>query len=109
MSAEDALHGALQVVIAQGAEDAAEVCECPLMGFREGLLCGVRLSPVIGRAAGHRPHLEDLQLYSITTQQSKGFISIDLRFRAPLAGLCHENFPMFQTRLLPSPLYITAY
>ena len=68
MSAQDLLHRTLQVVIAKHTKDAAEVGKRQLMRLEKCLLCGMSIGPMIGRAAGHRAHLEDLQLHAFTTQ-----------------------------------------
>ena len=63
---------------------------------------------MVGRATGHRPHLEDLQLDAFATQNRPGLIPIHLRFRAPRIALRYEYFTMFQSQLLPPALHIAA-
>src|ERR1700675_2343777 len=69
MTAQDALHCALQVIVAKLLEDSAEITECHLMSFKKRLLCCMRKRPMIGAAAGHRTHLEHLQLDPLGTNQ----------------------------------------
>src|ERR1700684_1819324 len=51
MSAQDALHRALQVIVTKPPEDAAEIAECHLVSFKKRLLCCMRKRPMIGAAA----------------------------------------------------------
>ena len=108
ISAQDLLHCTLQVVIAEHAKDAAEVAKCQLMSLEKCLLGGMSIGPVIGRTAGHRAHLEDLQLDAFATQNGPGFIPIHLRFRAPRVRLRHEYFAALQPQLLPPPSHVAA-
>ena len=78
------------------------------MRLKKCLLCGMRISPVVGRAAGHRAHLEDLQLDPFAAQNRPGFIPIHLCFRAPRVRLRHEHFAVFHSQLLPPTPHITA-
>lgn len=87
---------------------AAEVGERELMPFKKCLLCGVRISPMIGSSAGHRSHLEDLQLGAFTTQNRPGFIPIHLCFRAPRVCLRYEYFAALYSQLLSATLHIPA-
>jgi hypothetical protein len=84
MPAQDALHHALQVIVAKLLEDAAEIAEDHLMSLKKRLLRCMRKRPMIGAAAGHRAHLEHLQLDALATNQRPGFIPIDLSFHAQL-------------------------
>jgi hypothetical protein len=62
ISAQDLLHRTRQVVITQEAEDAIEIAKRQFVCFQKRLLRGMRVSPVIRCSAGHRAHLENLQL-----------------------------------------------
>ena len=78
------------------------------MRFKKCLLGCMGIGPVIGRAAGHRAHLEDLQLDPLAAQNGPGFIPIHLRFRSPGVRLGNEHLAMFQSQLLPPAPHITA-
>jgi len=108
MTAQDALHCTLQVIVAKLLEDAVEITECDLMSFKKRLLCRMRKSPMIGTTAGHRTHLEHLQLHALTTNQCPGFIPINLPFNAPVITLRHERLAGNQPQLLPPALDIAA-
>src|SRR5437762_6210921 len=103
MPAQDLLHGTLQVVIAEHAEDAAEVGERQLMSLEKCLLGGTSIGAMIGRTAAHRAHLENLQLHAFAAQNGPGFVPIHLGFRSPRVRLWHEYFAAFQSQLLPPP------
>ncbi len=60
MPAQDLAHRALEIVIPQEPEHPAEVGEGRLVGFEEGLLCGVEVGAMEGRATGHGADREHL-------------------------------------------------
>src|SRR5215472_11533193 len=108
MTAQDLLHRTLEVVVAKHTEDALKIGKGQLMRLEKRLRCGMSVSPMVGRTTGHRPHLEDLQLDALATQNRPGLIPIHLRFRAPRIALWYEYFAMFQSQLLPPALHLAA-
>jgi hypothetical protein len=85
------LHCARQVIIAEDPENPAKVAERQLVSFKKCLLCGVRVGPVKRPAAGHRTHLEDLQLGAFTVKIGVCLVPIHLRFHAPVVALRNKN------------------
>ena len=61
------------------------------MGFKKRLLRGPWIRPMEGRAAGHRPHREHLQLDPLPVQIGIRFVPIDLRLDAPVVALRNER------------------
>ena len=59
-AAQNLLHRAGEVVVAQRAKDAAEIGEGMLVSIQESLLCRVRARPVKGVSRRHAPHREEL-------------------------------------------------
>jgi hypothetical protein len=108
-SAQHLLHRTLQVVVAQDAEDAPKISERMLVRFQKSLLRGMRVSPVESSAAGHRPHLEDLQLHPLAAEDRPGFIPVHLRFGTPGITLRNEYLVYFQSQLQSPPVHITAH
>src|SRR5450759_3357025 len=53
MAAQNLLHRALQVVVAQAAEYATEIVKCQLVRFQKGLLRGVIVGHVKRSPTGH--------------------------------------------------------
>src|ERR1019366_2837561 len=53
MAAQNLLHRALQVVVAQAAEHATEIVKCQLVRFQKGLLRGVIVGHVKRSPTGH--------------------------------------------------------
>src|ERR1700730_14990934 len=78
------------------------------MRLKKCVLCDLCISQMIGRAAGHRSHLEDLQLGALTTQNRPGFIPVHLCFRAPRVRLRYEYFAAFYSQLLTETLHVPA-
>src|SRR6266852_7537211 len=96
-AAQDLLHRAREVVVAQRAEDAVEVGERVLVPFQKRLLGRVGIGPVEGVSRSHAPHREELQLAALAAQLRYRFEPIDLRFLAPVVALRHEYFPAVQS------------
>jgi len=74
------------------------------MCFQKSLLRSVRVGPMISAAAGHRAHLENLELDPFATQNRVSFVPIHLRFHAPFIALGNEHLALQQSQLLaPTP------
>src|ERR1035437_1213978 len=101
MATQDLLHRTRQVIVAEKPENPAKVAERQLVGFKKCLLCGVRVGSVKRSAAGHRTHLEDLQLGAFTVKIGVCLVPIHLRFHAPVVALRNKNLVPAQP---PQPL-----
>ena len=73
------------------------------------MLRGMEIHSMIGSAAGHRTHLEHLQLHAFATQDRPDFVPVHLPFRPPLVGLWHEHFAVLQSQLLRATLHVAAH
>src|SRR6202522_3244476 len=83
IAAQDLAHRARQIVVTQQMENAAEVGESVLVRLEERLLCGVQVSTMKRRPAGHRPHREHLHLGPLVAKIDPGFIPVNLGLPSP--------------------------
>ena len=60
LAAQDLLHRARKVIVAEPPEDAFEILEGKFMRFKKSLLRRTWIRPMEGRTAGHRTHREHL-------------------------------------------------
>src|SRR5664279_3554785 len=97
MPTQDPLHRTRQVVVAQQPEEPVKIAKRPLVRFQKCLLCGMGIGSVIGSPAGHRAHLEYLQLDPLPTQNRPGLIPVALRFHAPGIALRYKYLPRDQS------------
>src|SRR5208282_713931 len=93
IAAQDLLHCALQVVVAQSAEDTAKIAKRQLMRLQEGLLRGVIVGHMKGPAAGHRAHGEDVNWLALARHLDLRVVPIHLRLAAPFVHLRHKGLP----------------
>ena len=92
MAAQNLLHRALQVVIAQQSEDTTKMVKRPLVRFQESLLRGVIIGRVERSATRHGAHRKVVNLLSLVPDLSYGFVPIDLGLAAaPGIDLRHER------------------
>jgi hypothetical protein len=93
MAAQNLLHRALQVVVAQATEHATKVVKRQFVRFQKGLLCGVIVGHVKRSPTGHRAHRKNVNPQSFAREVGHGFVPIHLRLPAPVVNLRHERFP----------------
>src|SRR5471032_208060 len=74
------------------------------------IVCAAQLiTAFAGAAAGHRTHLEHLQLDALAANQRPGFIPINLSFDAPVITQRHERLAGNEPQLLPPALHIATH
>src|ERR1035438_625290 len=105
VTAQDLLHRALQVVVAQQPEDPTKVAKRQLMGFQKCLLRGVVISHMKRAAAGHRSHREAIHLAHLPANLGHRLVPIHLRFHTPVVDLGNESLPPH----LPQFLFATPH
>ena len=104
--AQNLLHRALQVVVAQQPEHAAEIVKGPLVGFQKRLLRGVKIRGVKRSAAGHAAHREEVRGLAALVELHRGLVPIHLAFTAPVIALRHERLTCRQPQFfLPLRTY----
>ena len=109
IAAQYLLHRTCKVIVAEKSENPAKIAECQLMSFKKCLLSSVCVGPVKCSAAGHRTHLEDLQLGTHAINIGVRFVPVHLRFHAPVVTLWNENFVSAEPRLPPLLVNIAAH
>ena len=109
LAAQDLLHRARQVIVAKPAKDPFKVSECQFVRLQKRLLRRTRISPMEGRAAGHRSHRKNLQLNPIAVQIGVRFVPIDLGHYAPVITLRNERLVFGQTQDALAALHILPH
>src|SRR5215468_1535459 len=97
--AQNLLHCALQVVVAQDREHSTEIEKRSFMRFQKCLLAGVREGAMESSSAGHAPHAKHIGLLSLFPDVRVGFVPVHLGFLSPTVRLRNERFLPHQLQL----------
>src|SRR5712692_2452133 len=109
MAAQNLLHRALQVVVAQQLEHATKVAKRQLVRFQKGLLRGVIVGHMKRSPAGHRAHREYVNLAHLVRHFGHRLVPVHLRFAAPVVDLRNKSLPPRLSQFLLALPHIAAH
>ena len=107
--AQNLLHRALQVVVAQPPEHSAEIVKGPLVRFQKRLLRGVKIRSMKRSAARHAAHREKMCGLAALLELHRGLVPIHLGLHAPVVTLRHERLARRHPQLLLSPPHVAPH
>lgn len=90
-------------------EHAAKILECVFVRLQQRLLRGMPIRSMECVAGGHAPHCEDVQLSRFSAEFHRGFIPVQLRFRAQSIALRNEYFGSRQTQFVLALAHVASH